>query len=117
MKIAVTTDGIRDEEAALAALREQGLHVIALTVDPVDNESHWHHFDAEFHILSGTLALTEVSTGQVHRCEAGSRVAVPARVLHAETSGDGYRIALGTSVPAEAFGDPVNLPPQALADS
>ena len=114
MEITVTTDGVRDEQAALSALRDQGLHVMALDVGPVDNESHWHQFDAEFHILSGTLALTDTATGQVHHCEAGSRVKVPARTLHAETSHDGYRIALGTSVPAEAFGDPVNRPPQAL---
>jgi len=114
MQIAVTTDGIRDEEIALSALRDQGFHVMALDVEPVDNESHWHHFDAEFHILSGTLALTDASAGQVHHCKAGSRVKVPARALHAETSHDGYRIALGTSVPAEDFGDPVNLPPEAL---
>ena len=116
MNIAVTTDGIRDEQAALSALREQGLHAMALDVEPVDNERHWHHFDAEFHILSGALALTDTSTGQVHHCEAGSRIRVPARSLHAETSHDGYRIVLGTSVPAEEFGEPVNLPPQALSD-
>ena len=114
MTIVVTTDGIRDEAAALSALRDQGLHTMALDVEPVNNDSHWHHFDAEFHILSGTLALTDASTGEVHQCEAGSRIRVPARTLHAETSRDGYQIALGTSVPAEEFGDPVNLPPQAL---
>ena len=116
MNIAVTTDGIRDEQAALSALREQGLHAMALDVEPVDNERHWHHFDAEVHILSGALALTDTSTGQVHHCEAGSRIRVPARSLHAETSHDGYRIVLGTSVPAEEFGEPVNLSPQALSD-
>jgi len=116
MNIAVTADGIRDEQTALSALRDQGLHVMALDVAPVDNESHWHHFDSEFHILSGTLALTDTTSGQVYHCKAGSRVVVPARALHAETSHDGYRIALGTSVAAEAFGDPVNLPPQALSD-
>lgn len=115
MDIAVTQDGILEEPAALSALREQGLHTMALDVEPVDNASHWHHFDAEFHILSGTLAITDVASGQVHHCKAGSRVNVPARTLHAETSHDGYRIALGTSVPAEEFGDPVNLPPQALS--
>ena len=115
MTITVTADGIRDEQAALSALRDVGLHVMALAIEPVDNDSHWHHFDAEFHILSGTLALTDSSTGEVHHCEAGSRIKVPARTLHAETSHDGYRIALGTSVAAEEFGDPVNLPPQALS--
>ena len=115
MKIAVTSDGILDEQAALTALRDQGLHVMALAVDPVDNSSHWHHFNSEFHILSGSLALTDISTGQVYHCKAGSRVQVPARALHAETSHDGYRIALGTSVPAEAFGDPVNLAPDTLS--
>ena len=116
MQITVTTDGIRDEQAALSALRDQGLHVMALDLEPVDNDSHWHHFDAEFHILSGTLAFTDTATGQVHQCKAGSRIKVPARSLHAETSHDGYRIALGTSVPAEDFGDPINLPPQGLSD-
>jgi mannose-6-phosphate isomerase-like protein (cupin superfamily) len=114
MPLTVTDDGISDESAALAALGRQGLHVLALDVEPVLNDPHWHHFDAEFHVLSGSLELTDAATGRIHACGPGSRVRVPARALHAEHSPAGYRIALGTSVAPEEFGDPVNRPPETL---
>lgn len=97
---------------ATAELQAKGLHTMTLEVDPVQNTPHWHHFDAQFHILSGDLEFRDVAGDVRHACSAGSLVCIPSGLLHAEHSKQGYSIVLGTSVPAEEFGDPVNLPPQ-----
>jgi len=109
MGVSVVTGTLVDEAEAFERLTQAGLHVMKLEVPADDNEAHWHHFDAEFYILAGALQLTDVARGRVVDCPAGSRVILPARTLHAERS-DGYTIVLGTSVPPEAFGEPVNRP-------
>lgn len=111
MSIAIHHNTTLSEEEAARQLQAKGLHTMTLGVDPVQNTAHWHHFDAEFHILTGDLEFTDVSTGDLHSCKAGSLVCIPSGSLHSERSQQGYRIVLGTSVPAEEFGDPVNLPP------
>lgn len=96
------------EQQALAVLAENYPFTTVLDVPAVDNEAHWHQFNAEFYILSGELVLT-TADNQHHTCTAGTRVVVPTRIIHAERSA-GYRIALGTSVMPEEFGDPVDRP-------
>jgi mannose-6-phosphate isomerase-like protein (cupin superfamily) len=113
MGVSVAADALKSESEAEGALMQAGLHVMRLDVPAVDNDAHWHHFDAQFYILSGSLQLTDVESGRVLEAPAGSRVTVPARTLHAERSA-GYSIVLGTSVAAEAFGDPVNRPAETL---
>lgn len=111
----VEQDAWQGEAEARAAFARAGLdHVLELDVPPVDNGAHWHHFSSEFYLTAGTLELTDIGTGERMSCGAGTRVIVPARVLHAEYSPDGYSIFLGTSVPPEEYGDPVNRPPEAL---
>lgn len=103
------------ESKARAQFAQAGLdHVLELDVPPVDNSAHWHHFDAQFYLTAGSLRITDVASGEVLHCEAGTRVSVPARVLHAEYSPEGYSILLGTSVPPEDYGDPVNRLPEEL---
>lgn len=105
----------RGETEARAAFAQAGLdHVLELDVPPVDNGAHWHHFSSEFYLTAGSLTITDVASGEAMHCEAGTRVTVPARVLHAEHSPEGYSILLGTSVAPEDYGDPVNRPPEAL---
>ncbi len=117
MAVAVEYDCFESESDALALLQSAGLHTMALAVPPVDNTSHWHHFDSVFFILEGSLELTDVASGITHQCSPGCRISVPAKALHYEHSTNGYRIALGTSVPASEFGEPVNLPPATLSAS
>lgn len=100
---------------ALEGFAKAGLdHVLELDVPPVDNTAHWHHFSSQFYLTAGSLTITDIASGEVLHCEAGTRVSVPARVLHAEYSPDGYSILLATSVPPEEYGDPVNRPPEEL---
>ena len=109
MEVSVAVDALGSEAEAEQALARAGMHVMKLDVPAVENDPHWHHFDAEFYILSGSLQLTDVASGRVLDAPARSKVTVPARTLHAERSA-GYSIVLGTSVTAEEFGDPVNRP-------
>jgi len=113
MGVSVAAEALGSEAEAEQGLTRAGMHVMRLEVPAVENDSHWHHFDAEFYILSGALRLTDVESGQVLEASVGSKVTVPARTLHAESSA-GYSILLGTSVAAEEFGDPVNRPADTL---
>ena len=114
MTVTVIQDKYESEDQALQAYMHAGLHTMRLDVPPVANESHWHHFDSEFYIVAGQLTLTDIDSGDLLECSAGSSVSVPARSLHAENSEVGYTIVLGTSVPADQFGDPVDLAPETL---
>ena len=113
MGVSVAVDALGSEAEAEQALAQGGMHVMKLDVPAVENDPHWHHFDAQFYILSGSLQLTDVASGRVLDAPAGSKVTVPARTLHAERSA-GYSIVLGTSVAAVEFGDPVNRPSETL---
>jgi mannose-6-phosphate isomerase-like protein (cupin superfamily) len=99
---------------ANAALKNKYVFTTELDVPPVDNAPHWHSFDAEFYILSGELTLTDCASGQQFVCSSGDRITVPARSIHSELSTSGYRILLGTSVPPDQFGDPVERPAATL---
>jgi len=112
MPIAIQHNTQLREAEVTTQLQAKGLHTMTLEVDPVQNTPHWHHFDAQLYILAGDLEFTDVASNERHNCSAGSLVSIPAGSLHAEHSQQGYRIVLGTSVPAEEFGDPVNLPPK-----
>ncbi len=114
MAVAIEHDALRDVAGAEQALAAQRLHTLQIDVPPVQNTAHWHSFDAEFYVLAGHLTLTDVENQVVHDCPAGTRVVVPARTLHAESSTGGYTIVLGTSVPPAEFGDPVDRPPETL---
>ncbi len=111
----IKQDAWPGEAEARAAFTQVGLeHVLELDVPPVDNTAHWHHFSSQFYLTAGSLEITDIATGERMLCRAGTQVTVPARVLHAEYSPEGYSIFLGTSVPPEAYGDPVNRPPEDL---
>jgi mannose-6-phosphate isomerase-like protein (cupin superfamily) len=115
MGIDVTTVSDLDAEKLESSLAADGWHTLSLDVPPVQNQNHWHHFDAVLYILEGDLTVRDANSGREFCCGPGSRVSVPARALHREDSSAGYRIVLGTSVPATEFGDPVDLPPALLS--
>lgn len=102
-----------DRTEAVAEIQDNQLHVMEFDVPSVDNSVHWHRFDATLYLLEGTLSLTEGATGEVHRVTVGDKVMLPEGTLHAERS-EGYTVLLGSSIPAEQFDNPVDLPPEAL---
>ena len=100
-----TSQAVAEEEIDTSAL-----HKSEFTVPPVDGAMHWHRFDAYLYLLDGVLHLTDADAGAVLEIRPGSKVLIPQGTLHAERS-DGYRVLLGSSVPPEQFGDPVDIPP------
>ncbi len=114
MSVQIEIDALTDAAGAERALAARDLYTMQIDVPPVQNAPHWHSFDAEFYVLSGHVSLTDAESGVVHECPEGTRVVVPEGTLHAEASVDGYTVLLGTSVPPEQFGDPVDRPPETL---
>jgi len=97
-----------------AELTGAGLHFLALDVPPVENSAHWHNFSSIFYITKGSLRLTDVKSGEVLDAQPGSRVSVPERTLHAESSATGYSILLGVTRDPTTFEEDVNLSPADL---
>lgn len=114
MSVHVKHNALESYQVAQTELADKYMFCTELDVPPVANAPHWHSFDAEFYILEGDLVLTDGATGQPLSCTRGSRVTVPSQTLHQESSRSGYRILLGTSVPPEQFGDPVDRPAATL---
>ena len=98
---------------AEAEIRDQGLHEMVFEVPAVDNEPHWHDFDAYLYILEGTLQLRDVAAGVIHECSPGMRIDVPAKTVHAEKS-DGYTVLLGSTRDPATFDENLNRPPETL---
>jgi hypothetical protein len=96
------------------AVKQDGLHSVSMFVPPVKNSSHWHRFSTSLYILEGQLKITDVMLGKTHTAGPGCRVDVPARVLHAEESGQGYRIVAGMTVDPASLTGPVDLAPRLL---
>ncbi len=94
-------------------IRDAGLHEMIFDVPAVDNEPHWHDFDARLYLLEGTLHLRDVKAGVVHECAPGMRIDVPARTVHAERS-EGYTVLLGSTKDPATFDENLNRPPETL---
>ena len=111
--IEVTENHFDDEQAAAREIDAAALYKTEFTVPQVAGEAHWHRFDALLYLLEGVLRLTDVSAGKVLEIRPGCKASIPKGTLHAERS-DGYRVLLGSSVPPEEFGDPIDIPPSEL---
>ena len=112
--MSIYIEQIQNRQQAQSNLEDTYPFVTELEVPPVDNDLHWHSFDAQFYIVSGQLRLTDKS-GQTHFCGAGDMVTVPTGTLHQEHSKQGYSIVFGASVTPDEFGDPVDRPAATLA--
>ncbi|NIM69290.1 MAG: hypothetical protein GTN86_10835 [Xanthomonadales bacterium] len=112
-KISVHTDHFSDAAQALDEIEAAGWHVVEMDVPAVRNESHWHTFSTRIYILEGVLNITDSARDRVLQAGPGSRVDVPARVLHSEDSA-GYRIVAGMSVDPATLIGPIDLDPADL---
>ena len=102
------------EQKLELAVKQDGLHPLSMSVPPVRNSSHWHRFSTSLYILEGQLKITDVMLEKTYTAGPGCRVDVPARVLHAEESGQGYRIVAGMTVDPASLNGPVDLAPRLL---
>jgi len=113
MKISVQENHFSSAAQAFAEIKSAGLHAVEMTVPPVKNTSHWHHFSTWIYILDGELHITDTARKVTLTAPPGSRVEVPERVLHNEES-DGYTIIAGMSEHPASIGNPVDRDPAEL---
>jgi hypothetical protein len=112
-ELSIYLDHFEDEVDALNEVKAAKLHPVEMTVPSVCNEVHWHSFSTRLYILQGVLRITDSRRNCVLVAGPGSRVDVPARVLHCEES-EGYRIVAGMSVDPASLAGPIDLPPEDL---
>lgn len=111
--ITVHPDHFTTAEEALEKIAAAGLHVMQANVPAVKNQGHWHTFSTRIYILEGVLLISDTARGCVLRAEPGSRVDVPARVLHSEDSA-GYRIVAGLTEDPASLTAPIDRDPAGL---
>ena len=109
----VSHQQFNDEAGALALIEARGYNSVVLDNPAGEAESHWHEFDSITCILSGKLVVTDVATGTVHECTAGSLIDLPEACLHAEST-PGFRAAIGVSLPLGQISEPINKPAVSL---
>ncbi len=114
MKVSVYPDHFNKPEQAYDEIKSHGMHAVEMSVPPVENTSHWHEFSTRIYILEGELNITDPVQNVTIKASRGTLVEVPARVLHAELSIDGYNIIAGLSVDPSSLTSPVNLEPDLL---
>jgi hypothetical protein len=98
--ITVSPDHFTDRDAAIAQIRESGLHLAEaeLSQDGLTGSAHIHPYDVDIYLLDGVLELEEPKLGRRHRLTAGTRALVPAGTLHAETCPGRFHAVFGVSV-------------------
>lgn len=114
MKIQVQQNCFQHAIAVREEISQAGLYLLEMDVPAVSNTSHWHAFSTRFYILAGELRISDILQQKEYVAGPGSRVNVPARVLHSEHSATGYRIIAGMSVDPASLTGPVDLPPDLL---
>ncbi len=115
MTISIFPNAFESEEDAIATLQQDNLWILAQTEGPSQFEAHWHNFDVHLCLLSGVVRITEVISGHTYVCVRGTKLVLPARTVHTETS-PGMSYVMGLSVDPETLAPPINrLPTEQIA--
>src|SRR5262245_35226772 len=85
------------EEEARTEIEARGWHPITIELEPMENDLHWHDFDAVLYVLDGSVTI-ELDDGTIMQCGAGARVDTPAGVVHRDSS-TSYRAVIGLAGP------------------
>jgi len=110
MPYTLTEDHFTTEDEARAEIEARGWHAITIELDAMDNDLHWHDFDAVLYVLDGSVTI-ELDDGTVMQCGAGARVDTPAGVVHRDSSTT-YRAVIGLAVTPGDMTHPINKPPE-----
>ena len=113
MPYTVTDSYFSTEDEARAEIEARGWHPITIELDAMENDLHWHDFDAVLYVLDGSVTI-ELDDGTVMQCGAGARVDTPAGVVHRDSS-TSYRAVIGLAVTPEAMSRPINKPPESVS--
>ena len=117
MHYEVTNGPAITEEEALAQVAAMGFHGLAFDdVHEVDEELHWHDFDAVTFVISGEGSIAD-EHGNVTELRPGCRAQAPAGYLHRELAGTNVRAVLGTNIPGREWTSPINKDPAERPES
>ena len=95
MDFTLTPDRFTDEDGAIALAKERGEHPLALDIDAVENDFHWHDFQTTTYIVDGELTIELRDSGERYTCGLGTMIRADRMgLVHREIS-DGYRAVFG----------------------
>ena len=107
----LTNDAFADEAEAIAMAEAAGEHPLALDIDAVENDFHYHDFGTTTYIVSGELTVVVRDTGEQYTCGAGTMIkADEIGIVHREIS-DGYRAVFGFDRDPKTLTMPIDKPP------
>ena len=107
------TEGYFSTEAeARTEIEARGWHPITIELEPMENDLHWHDFDAVLYVLDGSVTI-ELDDGTIMQCGAGARVDTPAGVVHRDSS-TAYRAVIGLACDPADMTRPINKEPASL---
>ena len=97
------------EEEARTEIEARGWHPITIELEPMENDLHWHDFDAVLYVLDGSVTI-ELDDGTIMQCGAGARVETPSGVVHRDSSTT-YRAVIGLACDPADMTRPINKEP------
>ena len=100
---------VTDEEQAMAAVSEMGLHGLAMDMVGAEEDFHFHEFDTVLFVLSGKAAA-EYPDGEMLEAVPGTLARVPAGTVHRDVPGVEYRGVFGFSIDPADMTQPINKP-------
>jgi len=108
---ACTPDSFADEAEAMSIAASRGEYPLALDIDAVENDFHWHDFQTTTYIVSGELTVELRDSGERYTCGPGTMIrAGESGLVHREIS-DGYRAVFGFDRDPKTLTMPIDKPP------
>ena len=106
-------DRFETEAQAIAGIEAAGMHALAFDFPAKQGDWHWHDFDSEVWVVSGTLGVVFEGSDDIVSFPAGTRIIAPARVIHREIHDD-YRAVIGFAIDPATLTQPIDKPPADL---
>jgi hypothetical protein len=110
MQFSCTPDRFASEAEAIAMAEAAGEHPLALDIEAVENDYHWHDFQTTTYIVGGELTVEVRDTGERFVCGPGTvlRAETP-HIVHREIT-DGYRAVFGFDRDPRQLTSPIDKP-------
>ncbi|MEM9465231.1 MAG: hypothetical protein AAGA90_07645 [Actinomycetota bacterium] len=95
MEFRCSPDRFHDEAEAIAMATARGEYPVALDIEAVRNDFHWHDFQTTTYIVDGELTIELRDGGERFVCGPGTMItASTPHIVHREIT-DGYRAVFG----------------------
>jgi len=113
MGVKIYRNHFSSEDEAVAEVEHAGLHAVAVDIPAVENDFHWHDFDAVTYIVSGELNVERRDNGEKYTLRAGDKAVAASGIVHRERH-NGFRAVFGLSVPLSELTMPIDKSPDLL---